>query len=100
MPYPHSFITLTPEEQARLKKESERLARVRKWKRRLPLQALYLSNEKKTFRDIAEYLGVDYSTVRNWVYRYRKCGTQTPARRGGLEGFIAWVNRPGPKPPR
>jgi len=90
MPYPHKFITLTLEERERLEKELQRLTLLRRWKRRKPLQTLYLSDQKKTFRSIAEYLGVSYRTLRGWVYRYR---------REGLEGIISWVNRPGPNPP-
>ena len=91
MPYPHTYIKLTPEEKKKIEKEIERLTLLRQWKKRKPLQALYLSNKKKTFKNIAEYLGVDYSTIRNWVYRYRK---------ERLEGLISWINRPPPVPPR
>lgn len=91
MPYPHYFIKLTPEEEKRIEKEIERLTLLRKWEKRKPLQALYLSNEKKILKDIAKYLKVDYSTVRNWFRRFRK---------QGLDGFIRWINRPGPIPPK
>ena len=74
MPYPHTFITLTPEERQRIKAELQRLAALKKWHKRKPLQALYLSDQRKTFRDIAKYLGRDYSTIRRWVYRYEKSG--------------------------
>lgn len=101
MPYPHKFVKLTPEEAKKIEKVLKQLALARKWKRRDPLQAIYLSGwgvgekggkpaQKFTFQGIAKYLGVTYRTVKNWVYRYRK---------EGLEGFIAWVNRPGPTPP-
>lgn len=86
MPYPHAYITLTPEEKESIKQELQRLTYARQWRKRKPLQALWLSNEKKTFRNISGYLEVDYSTVRNWVYRYRK---------EGLEGLISWMNRSG-----
>jgi CRP-like cAMP-binding protein len=74
MPYPHYFVKLTPDEKKRIAKEIERLTLLRQWKKRKPLQALYLSNERKPFRDIAKYLGVSYRTVKRWVYRYKKSG--------------------------
>ncbi|MFH0889040.1 MAG: helix-turn-helix domain-containing protein [Planctomycetota bacterium] len=86
MPYPHTYIKLTPEEKKRIEKEIERLTLLRQWKKRKPLQVLYLSDQKKTFRDIAEYLGKSFDTIRRWVYRYRK---------DGLEDFIRWLSRPG-----
>ena len=79
MPYPHTFITLTPEERLRLKAELQRLVTLKKWKKRKPLQALYLSDQKKIFRDIANSLGVSYTTLRRWIYKYRK---------NGLDAFI------------
>ncbi|MFH0888750.1 MAG: helix-turn-helix domain-containing protein [Planctomycetota bacterium] len=86
MPYPHYFVKLTPEEKKRIAKEIERLTLLRQWKKRKPLQTLYLSDQKKTFRDIANYLGKSFTTIRRWVYRYRK---------DGLEDFIRWLNRSG-----
>ena len=86
MPYPHQYITLTPEEKKRIEKEIERLTLLRKWEKRKPLQMLYLSDQKTTFRDIANYLGKSYFTICKWVYRYRK---------EGLDGFILWINRSG-----
>jgi DNA-binding transcriptional ArsR family regulator len=74
MPYLHTFITLASEERQRIKIELQRLAALKKWNKRKPLQALYLSDQKKTFRNIAAYLGVSYSSVRQWVYRYKKEG--------------------------
>ncbi|MFH1227984.1 MAG: helix-turn-helix domain-containing protein [Planctomycetota bacterium] len=74
MPYPHVFITLTPEERQRVKTELQILAALKKWKKRKPLQALYLSDQHKTFRNIANYLEVSYMSVRRWVYAYRKNG--------------------------
>ena len=74
MPYPHVYITLTPEERQRIKTELQGLAFLKKWNKRKPLQALYLSDQKKTFQNIADYLGVSYTTVRGWIYRYRKDG--------------------------
>ncbi len=76
---------LLKKEIEKIKKELERLARLRKWKKRKPLQVLYLSNEKKTISSIAEYLGKSHWTIRRWIYLYRK---------KGLEGVIEWVNRP------
>ena len=80
MPYPHVYITLTPEERQRIKQELQRLAALKKWNKRKPLQALYLSGQKKIFQDIANYLGVSYRTVKRWVYRYKK---------SGLDSFIS-----------
>jgi predicted phosphatase len=77
MPYPHVYITLTPEERQLIKTELQRLVTLKKWKKRKPLQALYLSDQKKIFQDIANYLGVSYMTVRRWIYRYRKNGLNT-----------------------
>ena len=86
MPYPHKYITLTPEDREKIERELKRLARLRKWKKRMPLQALWLSDEKNTFSSIARSFGKGYSTVRNWVYRYEK---------EGLDRFILWINRSG-----
>jgi len=84
MPYPHTFITLTTEAQQRIKIELQRLVALKKWKKRKPLQALWLSDQKRIFRDIANYLKVDYRTVKRWVSRYRK---------SGLNGFISVPDR-------
>jgi predicted transcriptional regulator len=86
MPYPHKYITLTPEEREKIKRELERLTRLEKWKKRKPLQALYLSDQKKTISSIAKYLGKSHWTIRRWIYLYRK---------KGLEEVIEWINRPG-----
>ncbi|MBI5778266.1 MAG: helix-turn-helix domain-containing protein [Planctomycetes bacterium] len=64
----------------------KRLLLAGKYQKRKPLQVLWLSDQKKTFKDIANCLGKSFDTVRRWVYRYRK---------DGLEGFIRWLNRPG-----
>ena len=77
MPYPHTYIKLTPEEKKQIKDELQRLTYLQQWKKRKPLQSLYLSDQKKPFQDIANYLGVSYSSVRQWVYRYRKSGLNT-----------------------
>ncbi|MFH1231894.1 MAG: helix-turn-helix domain-containing protein [Planctomycetota bacterium] len=84
MPYPHTYLTLTPEESQRIKTELQRLAALKKWNKRKPLQTLYLSNEKKPLKDIANYLDVPYSTVRRWVARYRN---------EGLSVFLPVVNQ-------
>jgi len=86
MPYPHTYITLTAEEKESIKQELQRLTYARRWKKRKPLQALYLSDQRKTFSNIARYLEKSNRTVRRWVYRYRK---------EGLEGFIKWLNHSG-----
>ena len=74
MPYPHTFITLTSEERQRIKTELQRLVTLKKWHKRKPLQALYLSDQKKIFQDIADYLDVAYRTVIRWTITYRKEG--------------------------
>jgi len=79
MPYPHTFITLTPNERQRLKQELQRLAALKKWNKRHPLQALYLSDQKKIFQDIANYLKVTHRTVQRWIAKYREIG---------INGFI------------
>jgi hypothetical protein len=86
MPYPHKYITLTPEEREKIKKELYRLLMARKYKKRKPLTALYLSDQKKTISSIAKYLEKTNGTVRNWFYRYEK---------EGLDGLILWINRSG-----
>lgn len=86
MSYPHKYLFLTPEEKKKIEDEIKRLTIAHQWRKRYPLQALLFSNQKMTFKNIANTLGVDYSTVRDWVYRYRK---------KGLDGFIEWINRPG-----
>lgn len=86
MPYPHVYIHLTTEEREQISKELKRLLLAGKYQKRKPLQVLWLSDQKKTFKDIANCLGKSFDTVRRWVYRYRK---------DGLEGFIRWLNRPG-----
>ncbi|MFH0887624.1 MAG: helix-turn-helix domain-containing protein [Planctomycetota bacterium] len=77
MPYPHTYIKLTPEEKKQIKDELQRLTYLKQWKKRHPLQALYLSDQKKPFQDIANYLDVSYMSVRRWVYKYRKFGLNT-----------------------
>jgi transposase-like protein len=79
MPYPHTYITLTPEEKKQIKDELQRLALLKKWKKRKPLQALHLSDKKKPFQDIANYLNVTHRTVQRWIAKYRE---------KGLYGFI------------
>ncbi|MFH1231179.1 MAG: helix-turn-helix domain-containing protein [Planctomycetota bacterium] len=79
MPYPHTYITLTPEEKKQIKDELQRLAALKKWNKRKPLQALHLSDQKKPFQDIANYLDVTHRTVQRWIAKYRE---------KGLDGFI------------
>lgn len=74
MSYPHAYITLTPEEKKQIKDELQRLALLKKWKKRKPIQALYLSDQKKPFQDIANYLDVTHRTVQRWIAKYRKEG--------------------------
>jgi len=74
MPYPHVYITLTPEERQRIKTELQRLVTLKKWNKRKPLQALWLSDQKKIFQDIANYLKVTHHTVQRWIAKYRKEG--------------------------
>lgn len=74
MPYPHTFITLTPEEKKQIKDEMQRLTYLKQWKKRKPLQALYLSDQKKPFQDIANYLKVTHRTIQRWIAKYRKEG--------------------------
>ncbi|MDI6788786.1 MAG: helix-turn-helix domain-containing protein, partial [Planctomycetota bacterium] len=66
MPFPHQYITLTPEERKRIENEIKRLTLLRQWRKRYPLQALLFSDQKMTFKNIAETLGVDYRTVKRW----------------------------------
>ena len=77
MPYPHVFITLTPEEKEKISKELKRLLLTGKYQKRKPLQALWLSDQKKIFRDIANYLKVTHRTVQRWIAKYRKDGVNT-----------------------
>ena len=79
MPYPHTYIKLTPEEKKQIKDEIQRLTYLKQWKKRKPLQALYLSDQKKPFQDIANYLKVTHRTVQRWIAKYRK---------EGLDNFI------------
>ncbi|HLD35863.1 MAG TPA: helix-turn-helix domain-containing protein [Planctomycetota bacterium] len=74
MPYPHVFITLTPEEKEKISKELKRLLLAGKYQKRKPLQALWLSDQKKIFQDIANYLKVTHRTVQRWIAKYRKEG--------------------------
>ena len=84
MPYPHQYITLTPEEQEKITIELKRLALQGKLKKRKQLQALYFSNMKVTFSGIAKSSKVHYATVRRWIYYYRK---------HGLDAFISLLNK-------
>ena len=84
MPFPYCYITLTSEEREKISRELKRLLLAGKHNKRKPLQALWLSDQKKTFRNIANYLEKSYFTICKWVYRYRK---------DGLDGFIRWLNR-------
>ncbi|MFH0888148.1 MAG: helix-turn-helix domain-containing protein [Planctomycetota bacterium] len=77
MPYPHTYITLTPEEKKQIKNELQRLTYLKQWKKRHPLQTLYLSDQKKPFQDIANYLKVTHRTIQRWIARYRKEGLNT-----------------------
>ncbi|MBI5779877.1 MAG: helix-turn-helix domain-containing protein [Planctomycetes bacterium] len=79
MPYPHQFIKLTAEEQKRLLAESQRLFMTGQYSKQRPLKALYLSDKRKTYKDIANELKVDYRSVKRWISDYRK---------GGLDAFI------------
>ncbi|MBI4712738.1 MAG: helix-turn-helix domain-containing protein [Planctomycetes bacterium] len=79
MSYPHTYIKLTPEEKKQIETEIQRLTYARQWKKRKPLQALYLSDQHKTYQNIANYLVVSYRMVQKWMSRYRK---------QGLNGFI------------
>jgi hypothetical protein len=74
MPYPHIFIKLTSEERLKVSAELQRLSVAGKWRRRKPLQALYLSDQGKTLDQIAEHLKVTYRVVQTWFAKYRKEG--------------------------
>ncbi|MDI6733525.1 MAG: helix-turn-helix domain-containing protein [Planctomycetota bacterium] len=74
MPFPHKYITLTPEERKKIEQEIKRLTLLLQWKKQRPLKALLFSDQKMTFKNIAETLRVSYTTVRRWVYAYRKHG--------------------------
>jgi CRP-like cAMP-binding protein len=74
MSYPHIYITLTSEERQLIKTELQRLSVLKQWNKRKPLQAIYLSDQKKIFHDIANYLKVTYRTVQRWIAKYRKDG--------------------------
>lgn len=74
MPYPHTFIKLTAEERKKVSIELKRLAAAGQWRKRKPLQALWLSDQGRTLDQIAEYLKVTYQSVKMWVAKYRKEG--------------------------
>ncbi|MBI4712590.1 MAG: helix-turn-helix domain-containing protein [Planctomycetes bacterium] len=74
MPYPHVYIKLTPEERGKITRELKRLLLAGQHKKRKPLQALWLSDQQKTFEDISRSLGVTYRTMQRWIARYRKSG--------------------------
>ncbi|MFH1230725.1 MAG: helix-turn-helix domain-containing protein [Planctomycetota bacterium] len=74
MPYPHSFIKLTPDERKKIKKKLQKLAQGGQWKKRPPLQALLLSDDGRTFEQIYKWVGVHYRTVQKWFFKYRQKG--------------------------
>lgn len=74
MPYPHVFIKLTEEERKIVNDELKNLAIAGNYKKRRPLQILYLSDSGITFSGICTRLGFSYATVRRWIYRYKKEG--------------------------
>jgi hypothetical protein len=72
MPYPHQFIKLTDRERLIVSAELKRLAIEGKHKKRLPLNILYWSDRGKTFKVITQLTLASYSTVRRYIYLYRK----------------------------
>jgi hypothetical protein len=74
MPFPHTFIKLTADERKQVSAELQRLAVAGQWRKRKPLQALHLSDQGRTFDQIAEYLKITYRVVQMWFARYKKEG--------------------------
>ena len=71
MPYPHQFIKLTAEEQKRLLAELQRLFMTGQYSKQRPLKALYLSDKRKTYKDIANELKMERGS-KMACFRYSK----------------------------
>ena len=74
MPYPHSYIKLTPQERTRITTEITRLfvaGEIITCKR---LQAIFLSCNGYTYSQIGRSLDVSYLSIKRWVSIYRKEG--------------------------
>ncbi|MFH1229905.1 MAG: helix-turn-helix domain-containing protein [Planctomycetota bacterium] len=74
MPYPHAFITLTPQERKQVSFWLEQYSLTGQYQKRRRLQVLYLSDQKIEFERIARRLKYHYNTVRWNIYLYRKQG--------------------------
>ena len=74
MPYPHTFIILTPEERKDISFWLERYVLTGQYKKRRRLQVIYLSDQKIEFARIAKRLNCSYNTVRWNIYLYKKQG--------------------------
>ncbi|MEW6027325.1 MAG: helix-turn-helix domain-containing protein [Planctomycetota bacterium] len=74
MPYPHTYIKLSPEEKSRISRELEQMALKGKHRKRKRLQAVWLSNSGLTYEEISQRLDVTYQSVKMWILAYKKLG--------------------------
>ena len=74
MPYPHRYITLSPEERNRISRLLQELSINRQYRKRIRLQAIWLSDQKQTYLQISQNLNVTYQSVKMWIAAYRKVG--------------------------
>lgn len=84
MPYPHTFINLSPEEKSKISRELERMAIKGEHRKRKRLQGVWLSNSGLTYQEISKRLAVTYQSVKMWISAYKKLG---------LDGFLARMKK-------
>jgi transposase len=74
MPYPHTYIKLSPDEKSRISRELEQMALKGEHRKRKRLQAVWLSNSGLTYQEICQRLDVTYQSVKMWITAYKKLG--------------------------
>ena len=74
MPYPHSFIKLTPEEKKIVSYKLSQYSQQGRYKQRRRLRVLWLSDMGLTFDQIARQTNFSFVWVRKLIYLYKKEG--------------------------
>ena len=74
MPQTPKYLKLTGEERKTLAIEIQNALKMQDYKKRRRLQIPYLSDQGCSYRAIMQATQYGYSTVRYWLYRYKKEG--------------------------
>lgn len=74
MPYPHTYIKLTPKERQDIGFLLKQVTVKQDWRARKRLRAICLSDEGRTINHIARQVNAGERSVRRWFARYQNKG--------------------------